>query len=233
MPVETSTALYGDLVTWATFTTKNSEVLTHAPDRRLTLWRLPACQAVYTIQDFSYSRALSPGGRYVVGHQQRGTEVYQTADGQLVGRLAPPQGIDSLGAALAFRADCLLLAGLFNVQDEQQLVIWNWADGQVQQQFSLRKLANTNLSWVGDDFLLIEQIFKPAQLVSLKQQAVVWEYTADYGVHVGGRPDARHWVTGYNWDSKKPEFQIRARRLPTASEDIAGGEIGRSDLLKP
>jgi hypothetical protein len=101
-------------------------VLTLSELGRLTLWQLPECRAVYTVEGIRGAVALSPGGKYLVAHDGAAYLLLATADGAWRGRRLLPEGL-SLAAAFMPDGETLIAhSSVVHKGVEQESVLTRW-----------------------------------------------------------------------------------------------------------
>ena len=173
-------------VLWAGFV-DTGQVVTINKAGMLILWSVPACQAVYTLDDaFQGSPATGPGRNLLFGFDGKTLRVLDALTGVLKGDGAAPT--TNLGLRPELRAaadddDGQRFAALFH---GGTLVVWDLKTGKVASEFAHASTA-TQIEWAGPKHVLIDG----RTLVDLDANWTVWDYV-NAPVSASG-PDGWHW----------------------------------------
>ncbi|MCC9606919.1 WD40 repeat domain-containing protein [Blastopirellula sp. JC732] len=114
-----------ELPTWAGFVDK-THVLVLEGHRQMTMWRLPACEPIYSISA-SAPPSFSPNRRQFL-NLHTGT-IHDSLTGQTIGQLA---GVDQRVISAAYSADGQTIVGKLNDDPSQLLVRWDVPSGEIQ-----------------------------------------------------------------------------------------------------
>lgn len=208
----------GVKVTAAAFV-DGDHVLTYDDKKRITLWKLPECRAVYMINDASQP-GLSPNGRYLVVSTGKHFRFFDALSGEGVGDL---QSAGSLNAA-AFHPDGQRFAVAFTDALGFTLIVWNLADGRIEADFPLPKTGKF-MQWCGDNYLLLDG----ESLIDVGAQMIVWKYNLPKGVHSPVSPDLRHWILAPK-TPRSTAIYLAAEKIPDSS---ATAELSTRKSLSP
>jgi len=177
-------------VAWAGFLGAG-RVLTLNAGGTLILWSVPACQAVYIVEDaFRGEPALSPGRKLLAGFDGKALRVLDAETGALKGEGIAPTGLGTRAEAkhAAFRPDGGEVAAQFG---DGRVFRWDLKTGKLAPEFKPAvALPGSALEWSGNTHVLIDN----RSLVDVVSRRPVWEYL---GAPVGAPgPDGRHWYVG-------------------------------------
>ncbi|MEX2119915.1 MAG: hypothetical protein WD847_10010 [Pirellulales bacterium] len=189
-------------VTWAAFVNAD-HVLTMNHQKKLVLWKLPECQAVYVMEGAGQP-ALTPNHKYLAVYADKAYRFFDALTGDARGELA----FDSPPAAAAFHPAGRRLALAASAGLGSRITCLELASGKVEHELVLPSRPRS-MHWCGNDHLLIDN----AALVDLGLGAVVWSYHLSRGLHVADSPDGRHWFAAA-LPSGPRGLHLRAARLP-------------------
>jgi WD40 repeat protein len=115
-------------VQWAGFVDPG-RVLTQSAAGKLTLWTIPDCRAVWSMDNIRSALALSPGGKYLALYTGATYELFDPASGDRKGQL---EGNDIQGVDRAtFRSDGKALAAAIRTPTGSKLRRWDLETGKV------------------------------------------------------------------------------------------------------
>ncbi|HYT88470.1 MAG TPA: hypothetical protein VEL76_07160 [Gemmataceae bacterium] len=207
-------------------------VLTLGEQGRLTLWQLPDCRALWTLEGVRGTVALSPGRNYLAAHDGAAFQLLATADGTWKGRqLLSPELAGGVAMAAVFAPDGqTLVANLSapqrSARDESVLSRWNALNGKVE---ALIPVPLNRLE--KDDRLVIWS----QRHVLVGRMVIDWNIRAPVCAYRGpmprflervGLPDGRCWVAN---DGTERQATLTGRSLPegeigTLLTRLAGGQ---------
>jgi WD40 repeat protein len=193
-------------------------VLTATLNRQITLWTLPECRAVWSLDaGVSAGLAVSPGRKYLAVPVGEGFDLLEIATGERRGRLAGLAVNEQVrAAAAAFSPDGKELAALFrpqaNTGGSVLLARWDTKTGKLLAQFPLPPLppslvcsapgkregvwsaspaaAPTELTWWGKEHLLLNHSW----VLDTQRKWFVWRLQPpNRGGIADNPPDERVW----------------------------------------
>jgi WD40 repeat protein len=197
----------------------SQRLLTCSSTGQLTLWEVPACKAVYQLDQANPGAVLlSPGRKHLALFSESTFDLLDAAGGDRKGRASAPADLTFpvRATAAAFSPDGSQLAAVLsptrNGQGYPLLVRWDLKTGKVLAQSRLSSApgrlvctrpgrttgqwrrfgppAITALSWWGMDHVLVNN----EQLLDLNRKRVVWHFRLEgAGRFAEGSPDGRLW----------------------------------------
>jgi hypothetical protein len=234
-------------------------VLTATLNRQITLWTLPECRAVWSLDaGVSAGLAVSPGRKYLAVPSGEGFDLLEIATGERRGRLAGLENVAQQvrAAGAAFSPDGKELAALFrpaaNTGGPAIGARWDLKTGKLLSQFALPPsppgLINSapgkreglwsamagpaaqQLTWWGKQHLLVNH----DRLIDMERKWVVWRFQQPQrGVIADSVPDERAWFAASR-DFNGPIFLTA---LPVPAEvtraTTAAADAQAPALLRP
>jgi WD40 repeat protein len=202
----------------------NEYLLTLSGNKRIVLWKLPECRAVYAI-DNAGTPGISPGHKYLVVANGNSFRFFNARTGEAVGDL-PSAG--TLNAA-AFHPDGKRFAVSFTGRYGASLLCWDLDEGTIQKEFPL-PIFGRHMHWCGDRYLLMDG----KSLIDVERGMIVWKYQIATGIQSPITPDDRHWFLGKKLP-QSPAIYLAAAALPdrTAVASIAAANPQPRYLVEP
>ena len=160
----------------------DDHILTVSAGRKIALWKLPECKAVYVMGNVSQQPLVSPGGKYLAVAVGQAYRFFDARTGQAVGDI----GVGGVPQAGAFHPDGDRFAAVYVDAEGAKIGTWSLSDGKTQASFPV-PASGTRLHWCGSGHLLLNN----ASLIDLAKKMVVWSYSGHK--HAPDSPDGRHW----------------------------------------
>jgi WD40 repeat protein len=206
-------------VQWAAFVDPG-RVLVQSAAGKLTLWTVPDCQAVWSMDNVRFGVALSPTRKYLAAHTGATYELFDPASGERKGQF---EAGDVLAVdRAAFRADGKALAAAVRTDHGNHLRRWDLQTGKALEGSVPGWGAMNDMLWCGNDHVLAGGIlfdFKAGMLLVTYMLPGTGRIAAD-------SPDGRTWYVF----GRRPEdpLVLTAQTLPDAkakklTADMAGG----------
>lgn len=193
---------------------------------KLVLWELPACKAVYQIEN-AKGPGVSPTGRYLAVRTGNVYMMLEALTGKAVGRLTTDDQI----TAASFHPNGDLFAAVTQVGGYfdtkfADLILWNMKSGERVAHVPLQ-YAGSTMHWCGDSHVLIDNTI----LVDIVRQVPVWTYSIRNGLHCMLSPDDRHWYLTRPDREGRAELKLRSVQLP--EPDVTTRTVGKmgADLI--
>lgn len=200
----------------------NDHVLTLSSGKKLALWKLPECKAVYVI-DRASEPQVTPGGRYVALPHDASIRFFEARTGEAAGDIQIAGKLESA----AIHPDGDRLAAVVVAPEGWKVATWDLKTGKSRLSFYIPKNASVTSTthWCGDDYLLIDGL----KLVDLKHKMIVWSYLAG-NLHAPGSPDGQHWYLSLTRPTTLtaavlPGEEVKAR--------LAGRKLEPKTVLRP
>ncbi len=196
----------------------DEHVLTLSNQKKLVLWKLPECRAVYEIAEAA-EPGLSPNQQYLVVSTGRGYLLLDSRTGNQVGAF----NIEGTMHAAAFHPDGSRFAASCTGPKGPSIVVWSMEDGGVLSEFPIQATAK-NMHFCDANHLLMNN----ETLIDVEHELIVWKYrlaTAN-SAHSPQSPDGRHW---YITPKGASGAELIAAKLPEPQV----GTLLASKTLKP
>jgi hypothetical protein len=223
-------------VVWAHLLS-GERVLTASEGGQVVLWSIPKCQALFIVDTNGLKGwQVTPGGKYVVGHNKGIVRFLDASTGAGVGDLTPltnanalPEPDDSfqknqVRLAINPTGTELALASVFHIKR------WNLTTGVPAPNIGGPSFGD--LRWAGPNHLLIGN----TQLYSLKYDAVVWHYHLGHpGKWAAQAPDQRLWYLHVGFGGGQRSAVVVPTTLPgpTEASTITAIAEGPNRLILP
>lgn len=201
----------------------DTHVLTMNRKNTIIMWELPACRAVYEIQNAS-KPGISPGGKYIVVSSGRGFRFFEALTGQPCGDL---QSAGTLQCA-AFHPDGERFAVVFNDGKGVSCTCWNLPRGEITDEFRLPTNGQI-LQWSGANYLLLNG----DTLVDLQRKMVAWKYELPSGVRAPVSPDDQHWFLASRPGSSAVYLAAAQLPEPKVSEYLEQNNVQPDYVIQP
>lgn len=200
----------------------DEHVLTLNNQKKLVLWKLPECRAVYEIAEAAQP-GLSPNQQYLAVSTGRGYLLLDSRTGNQVGAF----NIEGTMHAAAFDPEGGRFAASCTGPKGPSIVVWSMRDGSVLSEFPIQTTAQ-NMHFCDANHLLMNN----ETLVDVEHQLIVWKYRLAGGAHSPQSPDGRHWYIAPKGASGA---ELIAAKLPEpkAVEVLAGQTLKPDFLLEP
>src|SRR5579883_398781 len=189
--------------------------------KRLVLWEVPACKAVWYILGVGGAPALSPRHNHVAVCVESAYHLLDVASGTPVGTWNCP-GLLGVGSA-AFRPDGKQFAAIASTTDKKNVLLrWDATTGALMNNFPTGPWLG-EMSWAGENHVMIGPV-----LFDLTLGWPMANYSvAGTGRHAASSPDGRHWFAAAA-DSKKSAV-LMAQTVPDSTvKDLARGIADKS-----
>ncbi len=209
------------IITAAAFV-DDDHLLTLNNQKKLVLWKIPECQAIYQIAN-AEQPGLSPNQQYLAVSTGTG---YLLLDSR-TGRQAGSFNISGTMHAAAFHPDGTRFAASCTGTRGPSIVVWSLQDGSVLTEFPIQRTAN-NMHWCDKNHLLMNN----DTLVDAEHELIVWKYKMGTGAHSPQSPDGRHW---YITPRGASGAELVAAKLPEpkVAEFLAMKTLKPEFLLQP
>ncbi len=219
----------GAAVDWCGFV--GTDRLLTAGSQKVTLWRLPACEAVYELPIGPMEPVLSPAGDYVAVCNADLGALYlvNTGNGEANGIVAfSPEDPGEI-AAVAFDPTGRKLAAVTRRMSGGEIVVVDLQTGEDVHRFP-SPVTGSVVQWAGDGHLLVDG----ASLISLSSETVCWGYQLPFGRHLVESPDGNHWYMSAN-NLGSAEYILKSVHMPheEAVPTIDAAALQRIMLLEP
>lgn len=200
----------------------DEHLLTINNQKKLVLWKLPECKAVYEIAEAAQP-GLSPNQQYLAVSTGRGYLLLDSRTGNQVGSF----NIEGTMHAAAFHPDGTRFAASCTGPKGPSIVVWSMQDGNVLSEFPIQSTAQ-NMHFCDANHLLINN----ETLVDVEHELIVWKYRLAGGAHSPQSPDGRHWYIAPKGASGA---ELIAAKLPEAkvAETLATKTLKPDFLLEP
>jgi hypothetical protein len=200
----------------------DEHVLTLNNQKKLVLWKLPECRAVYEIAEAAQP-GLSPNQQYLAVSTGRGYLLLDSRTGNQVGSF----NIEGTMHAAAFHPDGTRFAASCTGPKGPSIVVWSMQDGQVLSEFPIQSTAQS-MHFCDANHLLMNN----ETLVDVEHQLIVWKYRLAGGAHSPLSPDGRHWYIAVKGASAA---ELIAAKLPEpkVAEFLATKTLKPEFLLEP
>jgi len=179
-----------------------NQILTASGDGTLTLWALPECRAVYSMERVATGPVVfSPAHKWAAMISGAALRLIDAATGTIKGEVPLPSNLSAQSglAGAAFRQDGAELAAILN----GEIVRFDLTKGEVVESVPIPYAAAGTLEYAATGHLLIDK----QALFDLSKQKVVWIY--DGGSHATGSPNGAHWfATGRPFDKASLTFKL-------------------------
>ncbi|HSG69094.1 MAG TPA: hypothetical protein VLA12_01695 [Planctomycetaceae bacterium] len=194
----------------------DNHLVTLSGKRRLRVWKLPECRAVYELQEIGVP-GISPGGNLIVVHADDRLMVYDARTGEPKGSMIAPGEMKSAG----FHTNGELVAITVVRGADNFLYAWNLRDGLAIAEFPLPQLTE-QLRFADENHVLLDG----NMLVNLQREAVAWNYLFPEEAVIPFGLDDRIIYYGPHY-GRKPSIYLTAAKLP---EDAVRQKIESSRL---
>jgi hypothetical protein len=162
----------------------DEHVLTLNNQKKLVLWKLPECRAIYEIAEAAQP-GLSPNQQYLAVSTGRGYLLLDSRTGNQVGSF----NIEGTMHAAAFHPDGTRFAASCTGPKGPSIVVWSMQDGNVLSEFPIQNIADKGMHFCDANHLLLNN----ETLVDVQNELIVWKYRLAGGAHSPQSPDGRHW----------------------------------------
>ncbi len=200
----------------------DEHLLTLNNQKKLVLWKLPECKAVYEIAE-AVEPGLSPDRNYLAVSTGRGYLLLDARTGTQVGGF----NIEGTMHAAGFHPDGTRFAASCTGARGPSIVVWSMEDGGVLTEFPIQTTAKT-LHWCDSNHLLMNN----ETLVDVEHELIVWKYRLGTGAHSAQSPDGRHWYVTPKGASGA-ELVAATLPEPKVAEFLAGKTLKPDFLLQP
>ncbi len=208
-------------ITAATFV-DDEHLLTLNNEKKLVLWKLPECKAIYEIPEATQP-GLSPNQQYLAVSTGRGYLLLDSRTGDQVGSF----NIEGVMHAAAFHPDGTRFAASCQGLRGPSLVVWSMEDGSVLTEFPIQSVAN-QLHFCDKNHLLMND----DTLVDAEHRMIVWKYRLATGAHSPQSPDGRHWYVTPRGVSGA-ELVAATLPEPQVAQSLASRSLKPEYLLEP
>lgn len=240
----------------------DDHLVTLSNQRKLVMWKLPECKAVYEIANAN-EPGLSPNQKYLAVSTGQGYLLLDSRTGKQEGRF----NIEGVMHVAAFHPDGKRFAASCTGPRGPSIVIWSMEDGSVLSEFPIQRVH----TWFGSSLprgpsipsSVPESIrnritsitnriptsirgnnqsmhfchddhllINNSILVDVKNELIVWKYRLANGAHSPQSPDGRHW---YITPKGASGAELIAAKLPEpqVAEFLAKKELKPDFLLQP
>lgn len=200
----------------------DNHLLTLNNQKKLVMWKLPECEAVYEIPEAT-EPGLSPNQKYLAVSTGRGYLLLDSRTGQQVGSF----NIEGTMHAAAFHPDGKRFAASCTGPRGPSLVIWSMEDGSVLTEFPIQTTAQS-MHFCDDNHLLMNN----ATLIDVEHELIVWTYRLAAGAHSPQSPDGRHWYITPKGASGAELIAVKLPEQPVA-DHLAKKDLKPEFLLQP
>jgi hypothetical protein len=168
----------------------DDEHLAVAVGNKLTMWRLPDCKAIYSVEIGDMRPAFSPAHDCLAVAKPNTAEVVvlDAISGEPQGAVTVSKYAGERVMAAAFHHRGRWLACLTGAPSGGELAIVDTVAGEDTVRSRL-PVSGDVLQWCGDDHVLIDG----NALVDIRAETVVWRYELPLGFHCRESVDGRHW----------------------------------------
>ena len=202
----------------------DEHLLTLNNQKKLVMWKLPECRAVYEIAEAT-DPGLSPNQQYLAVSTGHGYLLLDSRTGNHVGSF----NIAGTMHAAAFHPDGSRFAASCTGPRGPSIVVWSMEDGSVLTEFPIQTTAKS-MHWCAGDHLLMNN----ETLIDVEHELIVWKYRLPpgNGAHSAQSPDGRHW---YITPKGASGAELIAATLPEprVSEFLAQKKLEPEFLLQP
>ena len=200
----------------------DEHLLTLNNQKKLVLWKLPECKAIYEIPE-AVEPGLSPNQQYLAVSTGRGYLLLDSRTGNQVGSF----NIEGTMHAAAFHADGTRFAASCDGLRGPSIVVWSMEDGSVLTEFPIQRTAD-QLHFCDKNHLLMNN----DTLVDVEHRMIVWKYRLASGAHSPQSPDGRHWYVAPRGVSGAELVAVTLPE-PQVAESLAGRDLKPEFLLEP
>ena len=196
-------------------------ILTAGANNKLTLWKVPECKALYTVDGYRAPMELSPARKYMVAQTGATLEFIDAATGERAGQLETPGGAVLSLLAGAFSRDGKEFVAAVNVPGGLKIARWQMSDG------TFKGAMNTSQGAQPMVWISPRHVLHGNTLYDWTLKGGLWLYTMPgQGQQGTSSPDGRAWFA-YGLGPNQGTI-LAAQTLPDAgaralADHIAGG----------